>query len=376
MGTEVVIIGAGVVGVSVAAELGRRGATVTLVDRDLPGAGTSSTSYGWVNANAKEPRGYYDLNLAGMRAHRELAAHGGEWLRANGHVEFAVDDPHRRVLLASMERLARRGYAVEEITVRRARELLPGTNIPADCGPIAYFADEAHCFPLRYLAFMLHRAVGAGVRVITRTPVTGLRATGAGGEVMLADGSVLAADAVVSCAGRWTGELAAMAGVEVPMLRFTAPGDVTVGYLAETGPVPVELDRLVTSRRLSARPAGGGRLLLQAPELDASADPGNVPSPASPVAAEMLARARSLFRDAEAAVISKLVVGQRAIPADGHTIVGRHPHAPWLYVVATHSGVTLAPLLGARVATEVLGGEEDLFTEFRPDRFFDAVTPR
>lgn len=366
---DVVVIGAGLVGVSVAAELAQRGATVTLVERDVPGAGTSSTSYAWVNANGKEPQSYFDLNVAGVRAHRELASNGAEWFRGNGHIEFATDDAHRRDLRSRMERLTGRGYPVEEITPKRARELLPDVNIPEECDTIAYFTAEAHCFPLLYLAHMLRRARDAGVRIIAGTAVTGLRGTGSGGEVTLDDGSVLAADTVVSCTGRWTADLADMAGVAIPVLRFREPGDVTVGYLAETDPVPVELDRLVTSPWLNVRPAGGGRLQLQALDLDATADPGNVPPVTSSVAVELLTRARALIPNMRAAVIRRLLVGQRAMPADGRTIVGRHPDAQWLYVVATHSGVTLAPFLGERVSAEVMGGEEQMFANFRPERF-------
>ncbi|MDT7635737.1 MAG: hypothetical protein QOC83_25, partial [Pseudonocardiales bacterium] len=80
---HVVVIGAGVIGLSVATELARRGASVTVVEQEAPGVGTSATSYAWVNANNKEPRDYYELNLAGLEAHHRLArdADGG-WLVA------------------------------------------------------------------------------------------------------------------------------------------------------------------------------------------------------------------------------------------------------------------------------------------------------
>ncbi|GAB3458207.1 FAD-binding oxidoreductase [Actinophytocola sediminis] len=358
---------------SVAAELARRGATVTVVERDVPGAGTSSTSYAWVNANGKEPRSYYELNLAGLRAHRALAGDGADWFVGNGHVEFAMDDLHRADLRARLDRLAHRGYPVEEITPKRARELLPDVKIPDSCDTIAYFSQEGHCYPLTYLAHLLHQARDAGVRLRTRTGVTGLAATATGCAVTLEDGTVLTADTVVSCVGRWSADLAATAGLHVPVLGFREPGDVTVGFLAETEPVPVELTRLVTSPWLNVRPAGGGRLQLQALDLDATAQPAADQTPASPVAVELLTRARALLRNTGSAVISRLVVGQRAMPADGRTIVDRHPDAPWLYVVATHSGVTLAPVLGQGVATEVLGGELALFADFRLARFAGAA---
>lgn len=369
---DVVVIGAGVVGASIAARLAVRGATVTLVDKNWPGTGTSATSYAWVNSNGKQPRSYFDLNLGGVHAHHELAAGGVEWLRATGHVEFAVDGAHQADLRARMRRMSDQGYAVEEVTPKRAQALLPDMNIPDDCGTIAFFPQEAYCFPLRYLAHMLAQATRAGATVNSQAEVTGLRRRGAGAEVALGDGSVLGADVVVSAVGKWTGEIADLAGVRIPMLRFSAPGDVTVGYLLETDPLPVELDRVATSPWLNVRPAGGGRLLLQALDLDASADPHNVPSASSPLAVEFLTRLRAVMRNTEAATIRRVMVGERAMPADGHTVVGSLPDAPWLYVVATHSGVTLAPLLGKAVADEIFGTEEPLFADYRPHRFLST----
>ena len=47
-------------------------------------------------------------------------------------------------------------------------------------------------------------------------------------------------------------------------------------------------------------------------------------------------------------------MARRAIPPDGLPLVGRLPDSPWLYHVVTHSGVTLAPLLGRLVAEEIV----------------------
>lgn len=369
---EIVIVGAGVVGVSIAAGLARRGATVTVVEQDWPGSGTSSTSYAWVNANGKEPKSYFELNVAGLEAHHKLASQGGPWFQVGGHVEFAVDDSHRKHLRARMERLASRDYEVEEILPVDAEQLIPDVVLPDGCDTIAYFPREGHCFPSLYLAHVLDEAIGAGVRVHSQTSVLEVKSVGGGAAVTLSDGSTLRADVVVAAAGRWTGEIAKLAGVSVPMAQFTDPGDITVGYLLETNPVPVRLDRIVTSPWLNVRPEGGGRLLLQALDLDATADPADVPATHSDIAREVLSRLRAVVRNSESAVIRHIAVGQRVMPADGYTVVGRVPGAEWLYAVATHSGVTLAPLLGERVAAELFGQEEPLFADFRPSRFEGA----
>src|SRR6266542_1880217 len=71
-GLSVVVVGAGVVGASIAYRLARSGARVTLVDRGTPGRGTSANSFAWVNANDKPPRAYHRLNAESVVAHRRL----------------------------------------------------------------------------------------------------------------------------------------------------------------------------------------------------------------------------------------------------------------------------------------------------------------
>ena len=111
---HVAVIGAGVIGTSVAVGLAERGFRVELIDQGVPGSGTSSSSYGWVNANNKEPQSYYELNLAGMAAHHLLAVGaGGGWLRRTGHVELATDPQHAEELDRRIERLDDLGYAVK-----------------------------------------------------------------------------------------------------------------------------------------------------------------------------------------------------------------------------------------------------------------------
>src|SRR5215831_5342900 len=71
------VIGAGVLGVSVAARLAEAGVAVTLLEQARPGHAATGSSFAWLNANDKAPRAYHDLNHAGMRAWAGLAADMG-----------------------------------------------------------------------------------------------------------------------------------------------------------------------------------------------------------------------------------------------------------------------------------------------------------
>lgn len=366
---NVVVIGGGVVGTSIAVELAERGAQVTIVDQQHPGSGTSSTSYAWVNANNKFPASYFDLNRAGLRAHRKLAENGAPWLVPTGHLEFATDAEHRARLEDRVERLEAVGYAVERISIERVRTIVPDLIIDESCEMAVLYPEEAFLYPSLYMGYLLEQASDLGVTTRTATRVTDLEQSGAGAQVTLEGGATLRTDYVVSAVGRWTNELTRMVGISDVMAEYQHAGDATVGYLAVTNPLPVTLDQLITSPSLNVRPDGGGRLRLQALDLDVSADPSKVPDTNSELASNFVHRLQHLLKNTDTATITELVVGQRAMPADGYSVIGTAPAAPWLYLVATHSGITLAPMLGSGVAEEIFGRPEPLFDDFRPSRF-------
>ena len=78
MARHVVVIGAGIVGASIAWRVASRGARVTIVDRAEPGSGASSHSFAWINAGAKEPVGYHNLNRRSLEMWPRFADALGE----------------------------------------------------------------------------------------------------------------------------------------------------------------------------------------------------------------------------------------------------------------------------------------------------------
>lgn len=369
---RVVVVGGGIVGTSIALGLSRRGVDVTVVEAGSVGCGTTSTSYAWINANGKEPDSYYAINHAGLEAHHALASKSGgvaNWFGNVGHIEIADDEGHESDLRLRAEALAARGYRVEELTVDEARLLEPALKIKENPRAILYFPDEGYVQPLLYVAETLVQLRAAGVQVHEHAPVVGFDAAGSGVIVRTADGGQYPADQVVVAAGRWSDRVAQLAGGQVPLVNYTEPGDVAVGYLARTNAVPVKLTRVVTTPWLNVRPEGGGRLVIQALDLDATAQPENLPPAGSQLETQFLSRLNDILESSSGARIEDLLVGQRVMPLDGRTIASSVPGVDWMYAVATHSGVTLAPFLGKAVAAEVLGESEPLLGEFRLSRF-------
>jgi len=351
-----VVIGAGILGASVAARLAAAGLRVTLLDQDEPGRATSRWSFAWINSNDKVPRPYHDLNHAGMRAWAELAPDldGNAWYRPSGHVELATAGTGE--LEARVKRLTEWGYPARLISPAEASELEPALRLPASSA--AFFPDEGYLLTEPLIARLVAHAESHGAQVLTGSPgrVTSIDTSGdAPPQVRTATGAVLEADEVICCAGRWTPSLAA-----VPLVPWQTEGSVAPGLTVRVGPVvPPGPVRLLHTPDLALRPHPGGLLHLEAEDAAAAVDLHTSEPELRRWAAELLRRARRTVRGLDDARVVAHQVCVRPLPPDGQSIVGRLPGTPGLYVAVTHSGVTLAAHLSRLIAA-------DLTTPTRP----------
>lgn len=370
---RVIVVGAGVIGASVAFRLAQGGASVLVLERDRVGGGTSGSSFAWTNANNKPPRAYHDLNVAGMRAHAALRDELGAapWWHDGGSIEWesADDQPAQAEKLA---RLREWDYAAQWITPRELHELEPDIDRAAvGDAPIAYYPDEGWLDPVPYAHAMMARAQAHGATLLTGVAVARLVARGGRvAGVRMQDGTLHDADAVVNCAGRWASDIAGEE--DTPRLPL-AP---TAGFLVLTPPVATSLRHVLRTPLCDLRPDGAGRLMLIR-EATGSAAPAfenafDNPGPASEAARDLAARAARLLPGIGPVHPEATRVGIRPIPRDGVSAIGPMPGATGSYVAVTHSGVTLSAFIGAALAEEILTGcQRPELAPFRPGRLFN-----
>jgi glycine/D-amino acid oxidase-like deaminating enzyme len=113
--------------------------------------------------------------------------------------------------------------------------------------------------------------------------------------------------------------------------------------------------------------------MLQALELDVQADPSVEYSKTGPIAHEFNQYLSNCLDTGFPVSVDTVRVGYRPLSPDGLTIAGFADAAATLYVIATHSGVTLAPLLARFAAAEVSGKEVPALRPFRPSRFNSSM---
>jgi glycine/D-amino acid oxidase-like deaminating enzyme len=367
---KVIVVGAGVIGAGVARSLALTGQEVLVLDRRGVGAGTTSTTFAWTNANRKRDPNYYRLNLAGMDEHGVLARElpGEPAYFPSGGLQWA-DAATESGLVRNVERLQDVGYPARWVDRDDAIRIAGDIRIPESATAIAHFPTEGYVRPDRLVENLLADAVRHGA-VVEIAEVASFADGPAQASVTLAGGGTHTADRVVLAAGRWSDRLAAGSGFDIPMITDTGPGSPIIGLLGYVRSPRIDLRCVVHTPGLNLRPGAGRPTVLQALDLNPEVDPASPPDPGGELARTLTDRLVRLFPAADPAPEIDLRVGLRSLPADGNTIAGYVSPDSRAYCVVSHGGITLAPLLGRLVASEITtDAAEDLLTAFRPTRF-------
>ena len=366
------VIGAGLIGLAIAHELGRRGTPCRVIEQGWIAGGTTSTSFAWLNATSKLEEDYHRLNVAGMEGHRNWVTHWGS--DATGHrrpgclmwagadTATSLDDLER-----IFDRLSELDYPCHRVGGRELADLEPrvafGHGAEGLLMPLDGWLDAPRL--ARHLAEGIVRKGGA---IHEETPVTGFLGTAPVLDGVATQNGPIHADRIVIAAGTRTGDLAAMALGSQTAFR---PVGSDPGLLVDIAGAQAWLNHVVCfpegDDELHMRPNMEGGLLMGADAADRML-------PDEVGARRHLAdRAQYWLIGLDAAeVVTRTTarVGHRPMPADGRSIVGQLPGCDNLFIAVTHSGITLAPVIGALLADEITGKPASpLLQKFRPDRF-------
>ncbi|WP_329154069.1 FAD-dependent oxidoreductase [Streptomyces sp. NBC_01456] len=129
----------------------------------------------------------------------------------------------------------------------------------------------------------------------------------------------------------------------------------------------VLVHRAMHAPHIEIRPDGDASVVLHSREVDALIDTGEDPAHLARLLHEA---ARQVVPELGNARIAQTRVAHRPIPADGFPSVGAVPSVPGYYEAVSHSGITLGPVIGRLLASEILSGKrEEMLADFRPERF-------
>lgn len=340
---HVIVIGAGILGASIGYHLARDGARVTILDAGARGGLATRYSWAWINASWGNPEPYVRLRMRAMQEWRRLAAEVPE-IALNWAGGLLWDLAPEKLPAYVAERQAA-GYDIRLVDRAEAATLEP--HLAALPDQAAYAPGEGVVEPRETAEALLRAAEAKGAIFRQNTPVRALTLQGGRIVGVTTDKGEIKADHVVLAAGAATAELAAGAGVTVPM---SAPA----GLLVLTKPIAKILNGLVMAPELHVRQRPDGALI--AGTDFGGADPGTEPQK---VADAIMQAMRALLKGGEKLVFDRYTVGYRPLPADEFPAMGAAPAHDNLYIAVTHSGITLAPALGLFISAEILGGNRD-----------------
>lgn len=374
--SDVIVIGAGVVGAACAYYAARAGLDVTVVDRGPVAGGTTGAGEGNVLVSDKEPGPELELALLSNRLWRTLADHGGFEFEAKGGLVVAETGQVQEQLTAlagkqGVEHTVVPGIALHGYEPHLAQGLAGGVFYPQD----------AQVQPMLAAAQLIRHgaeAYGHGtLRLRTGVTVTGfLRSADKVTGVRTSEGDILGG-AVINAAGTWGGEVAAMAGAHLPILPRR-------GFILVTEPLHEPLIRhkvytaayvtnvassaesLETSAVVEGTPAG--TVLIGASRERVGFDT----AVSLPVLGRLAAQAVSLFPVLRDVRVIRSYLGFRPYCPDHLPVIGADPRVPGLYHACGHegAGIGLAPATGYLLAQLLSGSAPDLDPHpFRPDRF-------
>lgn len=370
---KVCVIGAGVIGLTIAYELSSRGHAVTVVEREEPFAGASRRSFAWVNANNKFPASYHRLNAAGIEAHEKLQEcfpSDAVWLHRSGNLlaDFSAARPD--TYAARSRDAEANGYPVRTVGRDELATLEPAIPWPKELDSALFYPDEGY-LDNDVLAEELLAALGDQHVTFTQAEVARLESSDAGARVHFSAGQPATFDRAVIAAGADSGTLAESSGFVIPVADLGTPTTRTHSLLGLTAPVGLGLSRVVISDRVNVRPRHDGRLWVQVPRVEHRVEEGESPELLREVGAVLEDELERLF---EATVpVEGVIFSGRSFPEDGVSIIGYVDDPQKVYCAVTHSGMTLAALFGRLTAEELEGAESDLLADFRPSRFANGI---
>jgi glycine oxidase len=385
---DVVVIGGGIVGASIAYLLAKDGLDVVMMDGEGIGSGSTGHGHGVVSLVGKDfrPGDHFELGRAGAAMFKEFA----EMLQEDSGIDpmyhekpglsIAILDEEERIFREAFDRLSDKGLGLRWIDGAQAREVEP--RISEECvGGVLYWHGQVDGYRMSICEAQALERLGG--RILLRR-ATGLLRDGDRVVGVRHSGGELHAGSVVLAMGAWVREAEQWVDFPIPVrplhgevLNVRLPGEPLRAFIltARHGPILQRKDGITLVGSI-------GGVTMSGMDVDAKHvfDPQDGSPPVFDLQAKpengqlMVERGLRVMPALSEADLVDHLAGVRPLSADRMPIIGFVPGLEGAILATGHGtkGIHLAPLTARMVEDLVLHGENRQpvpYETFLPDRF-------
>jgi len=372
MKADVLIVGGGIMGCATAIELARKGKSVTIFEKDVPGRHASGHNSGGVRSQGRDVR---EIPLAiesrQMWDHHDRTVNSDCGFYISPRLRLAESDAEMKVLEKRQDKLKSMGYNHEVLMdreeVRRMSPHVSGHIV----GGLACHSDGL-ANPLITSKAYAAAAEREGVTIHSHTRVIDAKTTASGFKLRTSAGKEFEGETLVNGTGAWAGRFSEMLSDPLPVFAVAPTMMVTdrmVGMMNGTSlGLTGRLLGLMAAENGTIIVGGGYRSPLDLEKEKIWIDPLQMTT-----AAKIMIEILPGLRDAQMVRCWSAFEG---CLKDKVPIVGESTKVPGLFHVCGFSahGFQLAPIMG-RVMSQLVQGQEPELSlhDFRPDRFGEQV---
>ena len=355
---EVVIVGGGIIGASIAYHLAMRGIKdIVLLEKELFfGAESTGKCAGGIRAQFTTPINI-QLSLASIAAFERFAEEMGVPVAFHqvGYLFMSTDPAQWEAAQRAVQLQRSLGVEVQLLTAEQVNDLVPDLRTDDVVGA-TYSAKDGLADPHEFLQGYVKRNRELGVRAFAQRPVTGLEVKGGRIQGVVTPAGTISTPRVVNAAGAWAAQIARMAGVDVPIvpvrrhIATTAP----LPFISTTYPMMVD-----NGSGLYMHPESGGLLMGMAKRDEPPAYRTDVDED---FVMEIVGAAVDRIPSLETAEINSAWAGLYEVTPDHHAIFEAHTEPEGLFTCAGFSGhgFMQSPAAGETMAELILDARTTL----------------
>ena len=364
---QVIIVGAGVVGCSIAYHLAKMGCPdVTVLEKNYTGSGSTENCAGGIRQQFSLETNIR-LSIESVRFFERFEEETGRPadFRQNGYIMAATTEEELQTLQQNVNLQRKLGLEVHLLSPEETGQLIPRLNI-RDIKGATYCPTDGYADPYSVVQGFAAAARKLGVRIHEETEVTGVKAITSQGQKVLTSQGDFATPVVVNAAGPYAGRVGKMMGLEIPVRPSRRHIFVTAPFneISQDSPMFVDFHRGFWFRREGKGLIFGMRNPDEPEGFDTSIDWSFLPT-----VAEVAAQRLPLLENVG---IMRGQAGLHADTPEANAIIGKVPGKEGLYLACGFSGHGFmhSPAVGRVMAELVLGFEPSIdISPLAPDRF-------